>query len=243
MAATWERALHTSRRSRLRAAVALVLALLATSRGERAWAGEMGDPCASKDECATGFCVDGVCCENACDEVCFGCSPLMGSIGKEGECRPIAQGIDPKDACSADPPLKCQQTGLCDGQGKCAVQPEGTPCGISGECREGACVSVAFCDGDRTILGAVVPIDHCEPFRCSPETNACIAVCATNQDCIPGSACSVDGRCEAPIAAEAADAGCGLRPGQPSLDARIIVIAAAALLWIGARGRARRARP
>lgn len=37
---------------------------------------EIGDPCSTPQSCASGFCVDGVCCDTACDGTCERCDPL-----------------------------------------------------------------------------------------------------------------------------------------------------------------------
>src|SRR5262249_11272553 len=39
-----------------------------------------GDPCAAGDTCATGFCVDGYCCDQKCDNTCMACS-VPGYLG------------------------------------------------------------------------------------------------------------------------------------------------------------------
>ena len=52
---------------------------------------EIGDPCSSPDTCASGFCVDGVCCETACDGVCERCDPL-------GTCISDSPASDPECA-------------------------------------------------------------------------------------------------------------------------------------------------
>jgi hypothetical protein len=226
----------SSPRPRHLSALAGALLLLASARG--AAAAPIGAPCAAAAECGSGFCVDGVCCEGACDGTCMACAVALGSTGSDGECRPVAAGIDPRDACLAEPSDTCRNVGVCDGQGRCALQAEGTPCGLSGACAAGVCVSVPLCDGDRTILGSAGPLEDCAPFRCSARHNLCFKVCSTNQDCVSGLACGVDGRCEAPVSDPPPDGGCalagGAAPGPPAL------LGALGVAWLLSRAAARR---
>ncbi len=70
--------------------------------------GGLGEACAAASECGSGYCVDGVCCDVACDGECAACD-LAGSVGT---CAPRAAGTDDEAECGA---------GVCDGAGACAV--------------------------------------------------------------------------------------------------------------------------
>src|SRR5262245_24558190 len=63
---------------------------------------DLGATCASGDECGSGQCVDGVCCESACNGVCEACN-LPTSVGK---CAAVAAGEDPAKECKPLPPLE-----------------------------------------------------------------------------------------------------------------------------------------
>lgn len=65
-----------------------------------------GEACTASVGCATGRCVDGVCCESACTGVCESCA----IAGYEGTCTLAEAGSDPDRECSAE----------CDGTGRCA---------------------------------------------------------------------------------------------------------------------------
>ena len=55
-----------------------------------------GQPCAAAAECISNFCVDGVCCDEACGGACRSCA-LPSSMGK---CAPVADGAaDPRNIC------------------------------------------------------------------------------------------------------------------------------------------------
>jgi hypothetical protein len=54
-----------------------------------------GVTCAANSDCQSGFCTDGVCCNNACAGTCEKCS-LTGSVGT---CSPIPANTDPEMEC------------------------------------------------------------------------------------------------------------------------------------------------
>jgi hypothetical protein len=96
-----------------------------------------GTACSSASVCGSSFCVDGVCCENACDGSCVSCN----QTGRAGKCTAYAISSDPESECGAgsDP---CRM--VCNGAGACDAPQYGTPCG-----------HCAFCDG----YGACSPPD------------------------------------------------------------------------------------
>ena len=93
-----------------------------------------GLACSSASPCASGFCVDGVCCESACDGPCLSCNQANGA----GKCSPYLLASDPQNECGlGDGP--CRST--CNGAGVCDYPEQGTPCG---PCR--------VCDGTGVCL-------------------------------------------------------------------------------------------
>ncbi len=66
-----------------------------------------GAACATASECASNFCVDGVCCNTACGALCQACN-LAGSLGT---CTNIPNGQDPANECAANK--------VCTGNGTC----------------------------------------------------------------------------------------------------------------------------
>jgi len=66
-----------------------------------------GTTCTQDAACASGFCVDGVCCDTRCNDVCEACD----STGSAGTCTPFANGTDPDDECAGA--LTCNGTGMC----------------------------------------------------------------------------------------------------------------------------------
>ncbi|MGD0837697.1 MAG: hypothetical protein ABSB49_13725, partial [Polyangia bacterium] len=57
-----------------------------------------GEACACSSDCRTGYCVDGVCCDSACDETCKSCNLSSAP----GECSFVPAGVPPtnQSACS-----------------------------------------------------------------------------------------------------------------------------------------------
>jgi hypothetical protein len=70
-----------------------------------------GEPCFEGSDCASDFCVDGMCCGSACTADCNAC--VGEDTGKpDGECQPIISGTDPFNDC-VEPEL-CNGWGACD---------------------------------------------------------------------------------------------------------------------------------
>jgi len=65
----------------------------------------LGAVCAYGEDCNSGQCQDGHCCENACDGLCEACNVA----GSEGTCTLLASGVDPGQEC----PLHCDGLGAC----------------------------------------------------------------------------------------------------------------------------------
>jgi hypothetical protein len=112
----------------------------------------LGAFCATDDECNSGFCVDGVCCNVACDVVCATCD------NEQGDCSAL-----PKYRTDSAP-VVCAGNFACDGGGSCRKTPgafcvnpvdcasdrcennrcaklAGEPCGFKDECMDDACVN------------------------------------------------------------------------------------------------------
>ena len=140
--------------------------------------------CTGSAECESGFCVDGVCCESACVDVCRSCK-LTDS---EGRCSPLPAGVpDPRGGCSQEAAATCGFDGACNGAGGCRRHPAGTVC------RPGACSGVA---GERTLPGTCdgngvcsePRAQSCMPYACV--AGECRATCSGPADCAPGSTCT-----------------------------------------------------
>ncbi|WP_437620479.1 kelch repeat-containing protein [Sorangium sp. So ce1151] len=112
-----------------------------------------GVSCGSPHECATGFCVDGVCCDTACGggaSDCQVCSASHGA-GANGTCTLL-----PRDVCTTN----------------CAGKPDGTPCEDGNPCTTGRTCQADVCTGGSPV--ACPPPAQCQlPGACSLITGRC----------------------------------------------------------------------
>ena len=101
--------------------------------------------CTSDHECKSGFCVEGLCCNTACDGVCQACTQANKVSGADGVCGDAKDGVDPHGDCQDEGQSSCKHDGQCDGAGACRLYPNGAACGESGPfCLAGlACVGFA----------------------------------------------------------------------------------------------------
>lgn len=145
---------------------------------------ERGAKCTVASDCASGHCVDGVCCESACTGTCVACSAAKKGSGADGVCDAVASGTDPDNECAPDPsPFSCGADGTCDGAGACKLlAPAGTNCGAP-TCSAGIASTFA-CDLAGVCKTIAVP---CAPYACDATT--CRTTCATDADCAEGLVC------------------------------------------------------
>lgn len=144
---------------------------------------ELGAACTSPNDCDSGRCVDGVCCETLCDGPCEAChSELTGAA--DGVCEAIRRDTDPDDECEEEPAASCGQTGACDGERACAMYDEETVC-VAGSCAAGVQRSARTCDG----AGLCGPVEQipCAPYQCGD--SACLDACGDNDDCAGAAVC------------------------------------------------------
>ena len=101
--------------------------------------------CTEAAQCANGFCVDGICCNEACTGTCVSCNQAQSP----GTCLPVVDAEDP----SASTP--CTGTNICtvsaDGQPACKLKSRQI-CSMNAECASGTCGSI------------FVPPDPADPY-------------------------------------------------------------------------------
>ncbi|MCA9695358.1 MAG: hypothetical protein KC636_37610, partial [Myxococcales bacterium] len=109
---------------------------------------DQGDPCDADEDCQTGACVDGVCCDDPCGggvDDCQACSVEKGAtkdgvcelLAADVECRPAAGGCDEPEVCDgvnlecpedqfAPPDIICREiAGDCDIEEICSgIHPD-----------------------------------------------------------------------------------------------------------------------
>jgi choice-of-anchor A domain-containing protein len=154
-----------------------------------------GETCTAANQCTSGQCVDGVCCNSACDGACDACA-LEGSVGtcslspNTVECRTgsscdVAEYCTGTSAsCPADafrpPGAECTSDSnactvdQCNGAGSCthpAVTP-GTTCGEGQVCNAaGQCMAQCWIAGVPYEAGTINPSQPCQVCDPSQSTS------------------------------------------------------------------------
>jgi hypothetical protein len=153
-----------------------------------------GNVCVGSNECSSGFCIDGVCCDVLCSGLCMACD-VGGSVGS---CSFIPASTDPDDDCGG--------SDACNGAGACG-KGVGAGCAVANECASGFCVDTKCCDSACSGLCEACNKGRtdgtegiCSPVK--PETDpddecAGTLECDGNRACksARGESCSVDGDC------------------------------------------------
>lgn len=91
---------------------------------------DQGGTCNSDADCLIGGCIDGTCCESACDGGCEACSFSLTGVA-DGICAPVLAGTDPDDECRLPGGVD-----TCDGNGSCTFCGDGM-LEIGEECDDG----------------------------------------------------------------------------------------------------------
>lgn len=151
-----------------------------------------GAACLEDAPCGSGHCVDGVCCDAACNGACQSCA----IAGHEGSCTPFAVGTDPEADCAGTSGTESLCTGSCDGAGSCLFPDAQTTCGTS-SCTAGTQTSMV-CDGAGTCGAETM---DCGLYACNP--NTCNVSCSGPTDCSNQAYCA-SGNCEKKLANGAA---------------------------------------
>ena len=150
-----------------------------------------GARCTSAATCGSGACVDGFCCNSACNGQCGACD----LPGFEGTCSPVTHtphGTRPSCGSSG---VECASQ--CDGidMVQCNVPPVGTPCGPAPGCfgdnilitGAGSCDANGACVTPQVSCGNYI---CCDGVRCFGPT-ACVTNCqGANSLCAVGYKCN-----------------------------------------------------
>ncbi|MBI4706296.1 MAG: hypothetical protein HY744_34805 [Deltaproteobacteria bacterium] len=149
-----------------------------------------GEPCGSAEECSSGFCVDGYCCNSACPGSCEACD-VEGTFGV---CANLPANEPPRPGHPSCETSEAQCAGYCSGKSNGCAYP-----GKEAECGERACTggregvaAVHHCDGKGGCGDA--ELQECLPYACAAD--GCKASCAADEDCAEKFACeSATGKC------------------------------------------------
>lgn len=114
--------------------------------GKGACDAKLGGACAANAECPTGFCVDGVCCVEACTGECKACN----IEGSKGLCTNLAfYKEDPSYESSPGVKTNCTTAlggARCNGAGRC-LKTQGTTCTTGDVCIGNKCSATSECVG------------------------------------------------------------------------------------------------
>ena len=141
-----------------------------------------GAQCSSKDECDSGFCAQGVCCNAECTDACEACN-LPASTGF---CTVVPDGtLDPQEKCEVTDKSSCGTTGACRA-GACAYVDNLTVCKAAVCANTTSQTPASTCDGRGT---CVTPADtSCGTFLCS--NGGCLSSCKSDSDCVSPNTCA-----------------------------------------------------
>jgi hypothetical protein len=157
----------------------------------------LGKACSTGGECASGSCVDGVCCGQQACGTCETCN-LPGSVGS---CAPLP-------ALSDDANAACAGVSTCDGVGGCK-QKNGSTCSSAASCASGLCVdglccndacagtchSCAFPGHEGTCSVVAGQQDAVATVSCVGENNTCDALGSGTCKLQDGATCAQDADC------------------------------------------------
>lgn len=176
-----------------------------------------GTGCAANNECTSGFCATGMCCDSACTGQCDSCN----LTGKAGTCSPVTGPPESgKPACglgfqcqagacapSCTTDLQCAASHYCSGGTCLAKKPLGSTCTTTSECASFNCVDGYCCNSPcngacqacdvPTLEGKCAPVSPGAPHgtrTCTPSiycgaAGACSSSCTTHADCASGLIC------------------------------------------------------
>jgi hypothetical protein len=137
-----------------------------------------GKACNSGSECVSTYCIDAVCCENACNGTCQSCnvSPALAGV-----CSMAPFGQNDGNATIA-----CTGEESCDGNGNCK-KDNGQPCSAASDCVHGVCTDEYCCESAcvGTCQACNVPgsVGVCTNIPSGTEDNEAMVVCNGTQAC------------------------------------------------------------
>jgi hypothetical protein len=159
---------------------------------------DLGKACSGPSDCASGSCVDGMCCSSSACGTCQSCA-VPGALGV---CAPVPKFTDDKDSC---PP----ETSTCNGLGACQLkngQPSttGSACAsqqsADGVCCDSACTSTCYSCNQPGQAGSCKPIDGAQDQSADVTcegTSICVAPGGATPACKlkDGESCTTSDQC------------------------------------------------
>jgi hypothetical protein len=139
-----------------------------------------GQSCGSGTLCASGNCVEGVCCNLSCGQLCYSCNLPTA----RGTCTAVPSGQDPRVQCVAQAASTCGRAGGCNGAGACRLHAAGVQCAAQ-TCAATTETAARTCNGAGLCSSAATR--NCFPYLCA--ASACRTSCTTAADCQTGYTC------------------------------------------------------
>ena len=135
----------------------------------------IGAACTDGMQCTSSFCVDGVCCMNACIGPCRSCN----QPNNDGLCQPYAQGSNPAVECTAG--ATCNGAGAC-GPPTGGPKPNGQLCGAGTECTSGFCKDGVCCNNACDTPCRTCETGTCVDVRRKPDPPECYGTMTLQPD-------------------------------------------------------------
>ncbi|NUQ72143.1 MAG: hypothetical protein HUU21_00995 [Polyangiaceae bacterium] len=194
--------------------------------------------CDKGEQCPSGFCVDGVCCDSACNKICHSCVVP----GSEGKCTPAPAGTDPRRQCGFEG--SCGLTCPGTGEEKCVDAFAGSECSPN-QCFfdgiHGATAATCSGKGDMECSSADRIPFNCSPYRCVGTFGACSTSCSRLHDCAEPYVCSPEGKCvSAPAISSGYASSCAFAPAAERPRNSVFAFLLGALLLARRRPRNRK---
>ena len=147
-----------------------------------------GSHCDVTNNCANGICVEGVCCDTACDLKCKSC--LKANTDQpDGTCAFVRAGTSHASDCTAADVSTCGFDGTCDGAGACRKYRAGSVCKTQA-CANGSSTlaPASTCNGSGTCVADTAI--SCSNYACDSASNTCRSTCTGDANCSASAYCS-----------------------------------------------------
>jgi hypothetical protein len=133
----------------------------------------IGAPCTDGVQCSSSFCVDGVCCANACIGPCRSCN----QPNNDGVCQPYPQGTNPAAECTGG--ATCNGAGAC-GPPAGGPKANGSVCGAATECMSGFCKDGVCCNSACDATCKTCETGTCSDVKRKPDPPECTGTMTCN---------------------------------------------------------------